>query len=244
MEGYSTRREVWDRDGVLVAQNQLDEGEIRRIGDACDHALQQMRAQSTAIGHTTTHISGFLTPEYYADRPDALQHLVQFASSAKVVMLLQELGFTGDELLTLRDVQYFHEPSARNYDGHWHRDGDDAVLSTDNPRPRFPLLRFRVALAPDDHLEYVPGSHNRPDTPEERQRLKGPARSDKLESGDTRIHLNPGDICLFDAWGIHRARYRHDRIRRTLDLIFGFGPPKSIDRDALRDLLYAAQRKG
>jgi hypothetical protein len=57
-------------------------------------------------------------------------------------------------------------------------------------------------------------------------------RNAPLTSGSIRIDLAPGDVCVFDTWGIHRARYRRDRIRRTLDLLFGFGPRKRVD-DAL-----------
>ena len=73
----------------------------------------------------------------------------------------------------------------------------------------------------------------RPDTPEERSLLKGMVRNAHLTSGSIRIDLEPGDVCVFDTWGIHRARYRRDRIRRTLDLLFGFGPRKRVEYGAL-----------
>ena len=89
----------------------------------------------------------------------------------------------------------------------------------------------------DDHLEYAPASHRRADTAEERSAIQGMLRNVSLASGSVRIELGPGDVCVFDTWGIHRARYRRNRIRRTLDLLFGFGPRKRVDYGALLELV-------
>jgi hypothetical protein len=71
-----------------------------------------------------------------------------------------------------------------------------------------------------------PGSHVRADTAAELKLRWGPTRNAALASGSKRIVLEPGDVCVFDTWGVHRARYRHGAVRRTLDLLFGFGAPK------------------
>jgi ectoine hydroxylase-related dioxygenase (phytanoyl-CoA dioxygenase family) len=86
-----------------------------------------------------------------------------------------------------------------------------------------------MAFAHDDHLEYVPGSHARADTSEERRALEARRRDASLAHEAVRIELEPGDVCVFDTWGIHRARYRRHRVRRTLDLLFGFGPCRRIN---------------
>jgi ectoine hydroxylase-related dioxygenase (phytanoyl-CoA dioxygenase family) len=153
-----------------------------------------------------------------------LVHLSDYMSCREVVALISDLGRPGEGLPSLRDAQYFHEPTERDYDGPWHRDGDGPALSDDasvDGRPT--LLRLRVALARENHLEYVPGSHARADTPAERRVLKGAVRNGPLASRSIQIELEPGDVCVFNTWGIHRARYRRERIRRTLDLLFGFG---------------------
>jgi ectoine hydroxylase-related dioxygenase (phytanoyl-CoA dioxygenase family) len=226
------RRRAWQEDGFLVVRGLLQPERVAELSEACDHVLQQVRAASSAHGHVTTHVSGLLAPEYFVKRPDALTRLAGYMSSREVLTLIHGLGRPGEGLPDLRDTQYFHEPSTRDYDGAWHRDGDGAAPS-DTHAARPTLLRFRVAFAHDDHLEYIPGSHGRPDTPEERSVLKGPVRNAPLTSGSVRIDLEPGDTCIFDTWGIHRARYRHDRIRRTLDLLFGFGPRRRVEYGAL-----------
>ncbi len=231
----SARMRGWGRDGFFIVRRLVRPERVRELADACDHVLQQTRIASSAQGHLTTHVGGLLAPEYFAERPEALTHLADYISSREVLMLVQGLGRAGEGLPNLRDTQYFHEPSARDYDGAWHRDGDGLGPSA-GAATRPTLLRFRIAFAPDDHLEYVPGSHTRPNTPAENTLRKGRVRNAPMASGSIPIELEPGDVCVFDTWGIHRARYRYDRIRRTLDLLFGFGPRRALDYGQLRAL--------
>jgi hypothetical protein len=230
------RQRAWEKDGFFIVRRQAPPERVRELAEACDHVLEQVRSTSSAQGHLTTQVSGLLAPDYFVERPDVLTRLSTYMSSPEVLTLIQSLGRTGEGHPNLRDTQYFHEPTARDYEGPWHRDGDGAG-SNDVVVARPTLLRFRIAFAHDDHLEYVPGSHIRPDTPEERALLKGTARNAPLTSGSIRIALEPGDVCVFDTWGIHRARYRRDCIRRTLDLLFGFGPRKRVDYAPLLELV-------
>jgi Phytanoyl-CoA dioxygenase (PhyH) len=235
------RRERWSRDGLFVVRRAFDDARVRRLASACDHALQRVRATSKETGHTTTNISPLLHPECFADRPDALQCLVDLPASRAVVALVHDLGHPGEGELNLRDLQYFHEPK-RDHDGLWHRDGAGAGRE-EAIRPT--VLRFRVALAADDHLEYVLGSHARPDTEEEQQILAGPRRNGPFPSEAYRIALQPGDVCVFHAGGIHRARYRSGAARRTLDLLFAFGVRQRTFDPALLELARTAtSRRG
>jgi ectoine hydroxylase-related dioxygenase (phytanoyl-CoA dioxygenase family) len=228
------RHRAWEDEGFFVVRDLLRPARVAALSEACDHMLAQVRGASSTQGHSTTHVAGLLAPEHFARRPELLSRLAEFMSSREVLALVHDLGRAGEGLLNLRDAHYFHEPSAREFDGDWHRDGDGAVPA--DPTTRATSLRFRVAFAHDDHLEVVPGSHRRADTPEERAVLKGGARNAALATPSVRIELAPGDVCVFDTWAIHRARYRRDRVRRTLDLLFGFGPRKRHDFGALQAL--------
>jgi hypothetical protein len=168
------RQRAWQDDGFFVVRSHVEPQRVDELSEACDHVLQQVRAASSMQGHSSTHVSGLLAPEYFAGRPEALERLTGYMISPQVLALVQGLGRTGEQLPNLRDVQYFHEPTAHDHDGAWHRDQDRPGLSEPDPIAARPaLLRFRVALAPDDHLEYVPGSHARGNTPDERLVLKG-----------------------------------------------------------------------
>jgi ectoine hydroxylase-related dioxygenase (phytanoyl-CoA dioxygenase family) len=216
---------AWRERGYFVIPGWLA-GSVRRgLTEACDHALRRARAESSVAGHLTTHLPNVLVPDYFRERPEALANLVEFVGSPAVLELVRDLGRPLEGELELRSVQYFHEPSTRDYDGPWHRDGDEATPIAPVPSARrATLVRFRIALAPDDHLEYVPGSHARPDSDEELRIRRGALRNGPLPSEAERIALEAGDLCVFDTWGIHRGRYRHSRVRRTLDLVFGYGP--------------------
>jgi hypothetical protein len=234
----SDRSLRWKRDGFFIARRMLGPERVRELSEACDHVLQQVRAASSEQGHSTTHVSGLLAPDYFVGRPEALTRLAAFMSSREVLAVLDGLGRPGEGLPNLRDTQYFHEPTRRDDDGAWHRDGGLAGVGIDSAAARPTLLRLRIALSHDDHLEYVPGSHVRGDTPEEHTAIARRIRGAPLASGQVRIELQPGDVCVFDTWGIRRARYRRDRIRRTLDLLFGFGPRKPIETaDVLKALM-------
>lgn len=226
------RRRAWGHDGFFIVRRLVRPERVNELSEACNHVLQQVRAASSAQGHLTTHIGDLLAPDHFVHRPELLARLSDYMSSSEVLTLLQGLARTGEGLPNLRDAQYFHEPSARDFDGAWHRDGDGPGPS-DTVTARPTLLRFRIAFSDDDHLEYVPGSHRRPVTLEELGVLKGMVRNAPLASRSIRIDLAPGDVCVFDTWGIHRARYRRGRIRRTLDLLFGFGPRKRVEYGAL-----------
>ena len=212
--GDVERRLGWERDGFFIVPRMLSEKQTRELSEACDHVLQQVRLASGSTGHTTTHIAALLAPHYFAQRPEALALLTDFVSSRQVLSLVHDLGRAHEGTLNLRDVQYFHEPSQRDYDGAWHRDGDTPSLAglnettdADPGAERSTLLRFRVAFSSDDHLEYVPGSHARRDTPEELRIRWGVVRNAPLASEHFRVELGAGR-CL---------RIRHlGRASRTL----------------------------
>lgn len=234
-------RRAWDRDGFFVVPALIEPARISALTEACDHVLSQVRATSQGTGHSTTHIAGLFAPEYFTDRPELLARLIELASSREVLGLIHDLGSPHDGALQFRTAHYFHEPSGRDYDGEWHRDGDEvqspqlSVSAAAGPRPT--SVRVRLPFAHDDHLEIVPGSHRRDDTAEELQLRRGRIRNAKNALGAVRLELAAGDVCVFDTWTIHRGRYRQARPRRTLDLVFRFGTPKTSYIDLLRGLL-------
>jgi hypothetical protein len=237
---------LYRRDGIVVLPRILPAARLQQLSAACDHVLAQQRAASVTAGHTSTHVTGLLAPEYFLDRPELLEQLASFASSPEVVGLVRDLGQPLEGEPNLRSLEYFHEPSTRDYDGAWHRDGDDVqlprVAAHGSSVPRSTLLRLRVPFAPDDHLEYVPGSHLRDDTAAELHARRGQVRNQALDSSTVRVVLEPGDVCLFDTWGVHRGRYRRQNSRRTLDLLFRFGERVPMQLTALLEYARAGRR--
>src|SRR5258708_13711337 len=117
------RRRAWEHDGFFVVRRMVRPELLSALSDACDHVLQQVRGASSAQGHSTTHVSGLLAPEYFVQRPEALTRLSDYMSSREVLTLIHGLGRAGEGLPDLRDTQYFHEPSTPDHDSASHRDG-------------------------------------------------------------------------------------------------------------------------
>lgn len=236
------RLRAWKRDGLFVVPKLFDLERVAALAESCNHVLAKVRAASSDAGHTSTHITGLFDPTYFADRPELLARFVEFASSPDVVGLVHDLGEPDEGPLNLRTAHYFHEPSSRDWDGAWHRDGDEGQLSFENPSRGRTSLRYRIALAEDDRLEIIPGSHRRADTPEELQLRRGRMRNAPNVTGAVRVELGPGDVCVFDTWTIHRGCYRSEAPRRTLDLVFRFGQHQSTYYAALREWRAAARK--
>jgi ectoine hydroxylase-related dioxygenase (phytanoyl-CoA dioxygenase family) len=230
------RLQRWRQHGYFVVRDFASAAEIDALRRSCDCVLERKRRASRSVGHTTTHIDGLLDPVEFGDEPERLQHLLDFFGSARLCALLQDLApsFAGDPWL--KALQYFHEPTVRDWQGAWHRDSQfgrsDAEVEKAYMRS-ITAVRFRVACLPDDRLELVPGTHARWDTEEElairkRQALAGlvlpvEPSADVAMPGAERVVLEPGDACVFHAWMIHRGSYTCSPARRTLDGFFRYG---------------------
>ncbi len=208
-----------------------------KLRAACDAVLERDRAQSEGIGHTTPRISLVEA----IPNADIEEILASFVSAPALCALLRDV--TSEEVATapprLERLDYYHEQTKRDWDGDWHRDSqfgrpdptaEERVLTGSHAEA--PSLHLRVAFERDDHLEIVPGSHARWDTPEELRIRKGAARAASPMPDARRITLAPGDACIFHASTIHRATYRRDPIRRTLDVLYALGAvrPRQFQR--------------
>jgi ectoine hydroxylase-related dioxygenase (phytanoyl-CoA dioxygenase family) len=223
------RIEDWRNDGLLVIPEFLSLKEAASLRQICDSVLSEIRRSSTGLGHTTANIAFLTEPKYFRDDLQPLVDLLEFVGSKRVRAVIHEILPEQDsqQRLLFHNTQYFHEQTVRSWDGDWHRDSQflypDAheemafVLNTT-------ALHFRVAFVPDDCLEFVPGSHRRGDTPNEHAVRKGKTANGSSMPNARRIELNPGDACVFHAWGIHRGTYMTNPVRRTLDLIYGLDP--------------------
>lgn len=221
------RLELFRLHGYFVVPAFLNRTELSELRRACDTALDRARVESTENGHTTPKIGVFAEPSYFSHQRDALERLTKFVGSARVCALLEGLALEGeDDTPQLKNTDYYHEQTKRDWDGDWHRDSQFGQPDPELERRRIlttTSVHVRVALEDDDRLEIVPGSHRRWDTPEELQVRKGSKRTSSAMPGATRIALGAGDACAFHAWSIHRATYRRTPLRRTLDSLYAFG---------------------
>jgi Phytanoyl-CoA dioxygenase (PhyH) len=212
--------------GYFVLPAFLNPTELSELRHACDIALDRARAESTENGHATPKIGLFTEPRYFSHQPGALDLLTKFVGSGRTCALLEGLAHEGEDgTPRLKNTDYYHEQTKRDWDGDWHRDSQFGQPDPELERRRIlttTSVHVRVALEDDDRLEIVPGSHRRWDTPEELKIRKGSKRASSAMAGARRIALEAGDACVFHAWSIHRATYRRAPRRRTLDSLYAF----------------------
>jgi ectoine hydroxylase-related dioxygenase (phytanoyl-CoA dioxygenase family) len=114
-----------------------------------------------------------------------------------------------------------------NYSLGWHRDViqipeaeiEDRLFS----KERFHnSVQINLPLVQEDALEIVPGSHNRPNTPEENQAFGGTkhyAPLDAVMPGAMQVSLKAGQAVLYNNNLIHRGYSKESRLpRRTLHM--------------------------
>jgi hypothetical protein len=221
---------TWDDSGLLVVPGFFAPEECRRLRVVCDRVLERVLADPARGDEANI---AFLTRrEPFGDDLESLLVLLEAIAHPRIRALLEPLG---PAPLRFFNTQYFHEQRSRDWDGAWHRDTQFEAPDPSVERKRIAetdALHFRVAFEPDDRLEIVPGSHRRWDAPEELAIRRGPEPTRPDMPGRRRIALRPGDACAFHAWTIHRGTYRTAPPRRTLDLIYAFGPATDFGQPA------------
>lgn len=151
------------------------------------------------------------------------------------------------------------EPAQHAWCTNWHRDWADHVRNLDRAlfyetaRDLSTFNQFNGALYDDHSLWVVPGSHDREDTPEEREALQTiPARPPQLTEtmspaereractdyarsmpGATQVLLQAGDVAFYRACGWHIGSYIPYTRRATLHDNF-LGPADHVWQEAVR----------
>ena len=224
-----TLREAFERDGFVVVRQIFDDEEVSALREVCDEIFSQWLAEADdpAAAADYTNMAFLTEPRFLADHPRRRAVLLSAIADEKLLGAVAEVA--GREL-PFFNTQYFFEPATETRDGDWHRDQQFDAPDDETERQRMRAiagLHAHLALAADDHLEYVPGSHARWDTPAElriRRGLDGAAKNSDAMPGARRLRLDAGDAALFSPWGIHRGRYVAGRARRTFDVIYSTPP--------------------
>ncbi|MBP0020915.1 MAG: phytanoyl-CoA dioxygenase family protein [Cyanobacteria bacterium SBLK] len=222
---FDNLKTQWNTDGYIIFPNFIDAVKIKKLRRICDRILEQIQARREANREfkDVTNIAYLTEIQYFQDDRLPLIELLEFIGSPQIVGILEKIA---GEIPLFHNTQYFYQPKFASWEGDWHRDSQFDAPDVELEKIRmqeFTGVHFRVAFLTDDRLEYIPGSQKRWDTEIEFNIRKG--RNPKFSNmpDRQRIHLKPGDACLFHAWGIHRGSYRIDKPRRTLDIIYGWG---------------------
>ncbi len=232
---------AWERDGYLVLPGYLSDAEVSRYRTLCDRALAMWRSADPRRD-SVTNMAWLTDPIYWRDDREGLLRLCEWVAEPRLLALLRHLS--GQPIL-FNNTQYFAEPIKGCWRGIWHRDcqflaEDDA--SEQRIVASFAGVHLHVAFIDDAALSYVPGSHRRRDSAEERAIRKAADKRQRSRGempGARALPLKAGDAVLFHAWGLHQGTYDAQTPRRTFDCIYQWGeacaaapPPPTCFEDA------------
>jgi hypothetical protein len=221
-------RRTWDAVGAVILRGLLSQEDVAHLRRICDPIIGFFYAEHGGRGNLGKGISiQYLTePRYYKQRRSNLVELLEFIADPRALHVMSALG---DGQVFFHNTQYFVEQATENWDGIWHRDSQFEAPDPAQERTRIQRstgVHFKFALEQDDWFEYVPGSHRRWDTAAELaiRRSPDPGRRNAPDMpGRERAVLAPGDAMVSHSFMIHRARYRTQPIRRTLDIVYHLG---------------------
>ncbi|MCI0560747.1 MAG: phytanoyl-CoA dioxygenase family protein [Nitrososphaera sp.] len=224
-----TIKSQWNENGYVVVPCLLKTARVEELREVCDAILEQWISESPdpEKAANATNMAFLTEPHYFTGHPERLKTLLNAIADEKIFAILDHI-FDGEPLF--HNTQYFFNPASQTRGGDWHRDQQFGAPDEETEKARMHKtvgIHTHVALLPDANLEYVPGSHNRWDIPEEleiRKGLHGRKKNSPDMPNAKRIYLDAGDAVFFSAWGIHRGSYVADVPRRTFDAIYGTSP--------------------
>jgi phytanoyl-CoA dioxygenase PhyH len=219
---------AWEAEGAVIFRGLLRMDEVARLRQICDPIIELFYAEHGGRAKLGRGISiQYLTePRYHKERRRDLLRLLEFIAEPRVLHVMRALG---EGAVLFHNTQYFVEQATENWDGIWHRDSQFEAPDPTEERARIRRstgVHFKFALEKDDWFEYVPGSHRRWDTDAELAVRRSPDPSGRNHPdmpGRVRAILAPGDAIVSHSFMIHRARYRTEPIRRTLDIVYHLG---------------------
>jgi len=164
--------------------------------------------------------SAYLTAPDYCLTETGRSALFQFIALDKIVDLASVLIGRAPCFL---NTQLFFNPRSRDRKPYWHRDIQYSGLPEEKQKEAIfqdSVLHFRVPLSGDPGLDFIPGSHRRWDTREERKvrlELDGRRSHESLPNME-RVPHEPGDLLVFSAHVLHKGVYGGNRL--SLDILF------------------------
>ncbi len=225
MQPYLLKQQ-WNEQGYLVIPQLFSSGLVEELRTICDGIFKQWVNQSSEPEKfaNLTNMAFLTEPHYFIDYPEELTVLLKAIAHPKILDILDQIV---NPDLIFHNTQYFFNPASYTRNGDWHRDQQFGAPNEEIEQLRMKTtigIHVHIAFLPDNNLEYIPGSHQRWDTPQEREIRKG-LNGKQLNSSEMlnskRIYLNPGDAVFFNAWGIHRGNYIAEIPRKTFDIIYG-----------------------
>ena len=181
-----------EQDGIAILPGFLSGERLAGMRRAFEHALQQLRLNTTP---------GYEKTEIHRDMVEDVLALDQGFVDAALHPLVQETlrAYIGPEFQLVEAKGWLSRPTRRDFHG-WHGDEwYDKTKITDRI-PREVKLAIYLTDVDSGQFEYVRGSHQK-----EAPRLYGNAEvGTKVQGEVVLVRGRAGTGCLFDTSGVHR----------------------------------------
>ena len=221
----SLNRSLLRRDGYLILRNVIPADEIDAVRAACEGLLDRQRdIWRREAGPDDP--PGGMWDKHPQARVAAFERLVDAETARAVELWLSDpIMGTSRELLSQpeavpMEMMMMCNPRTDHGPAKWHRDigADDMAplwllqeeLAETGPR----YLQWNLPLYDDDVLWVVPGSHRRPNTPEEDRQLAEDPWSPL--PGGMRVELKAGDGLIYHHSMLHWGSSYTPKLRRTV----------------------------
>ena len=229
----NTLRTQFEQQGYLI-MDILSEDEIADFRKIMDGMLSETKktedkaTHKSSLQHLGDEISDFGNEnrQYYfhlLTKPgtEAIHHAFHHP---RILETVEQL--IGPDLIVNNASILAYNPGVQ-YSLGWHRDviqiPEDEIEDRLFSKERFHnSVQINLPLVQEDALEIVPGSHNRPNTPEEEQAFAGTkhyAPLDAVMPGARQVSLKAGQAVFYNNNLIHRGICKESRLpRRTLHM--------------------------
>lgn len=216
----SPAKDAFRKDGYVLFPAFFSPQELGAIRGAVRDANARWLEEYPEAGSKGAVNSAYLTSPRFCPSAEDRLALFRFIASDRLVHLAA--GFM-EATPYFMNTQAFFNPLPGSRQPYWHRDIQYTGMPEDEQKERIyrdHVLHFRVPLAEDPGLEFIPGSHARWDTQEERTvrlQLDGRQNHEGLP-GSVQVPHAPGDLLVFSAHLIHKGAYGGHRL--SFDILY------------------------
>jgi hypothetical protein len=205
--------------GYVIIKGVYDRPRVDRLLDIGNRVLEQWRVrpltENPPVGPRSPYMRHINHMDYHQGRPDDLAFLLDAIAEPGVVDAATDA--LGEPILFYLATLY-HNPQGESHDGQWHK---DKIGPVEDRRDQITGqgVQMQIALLPTEDVQFVPGSHLRDYSDEERHICiddDGRNSTSHDMPGAVTVKLDPGDAVIFHSTGLHRGRYHVDKPRRTL----------------------------
>ncbi|BDA79235.1 hypothetical protein LPTSP3_g21650 [Leptospira kobayashii] len=207
----------FEEKGFYLFQNFFSQKELDDLSEILSKANDEWQKVNF---HPSYVNSNYLTSiRYCKDKEDRIRFF-RWISREKLFSIAKKMIPTDPYFL---NTQIFYNPKDKSKTPYWHRDVQYLGVSEEEQKKiirKDSVIHFRIPFLDDPGLDFIPGSHSRWDTEEERivrLELDGHKNNEEIY-GSIKVPHTKRDLLVFSAHLLHRGDYSQERF--SLDILY------------------------